>query len=141
MYPPAGQVWCPGGQKWTGTFLSRVFLAKVHHPEPWKRGQTQSNVTTIQGKLIWNSQSSSVMTDLSSPLLLSSFLLSSSNIISYHHKTICTHIPQAKGDSPTTSYIQDFINIYHWSKVITPAFIHIPWVMDMYLPATKTLDR
>ena len=104
MYPPAGQVWCPGGQKWTGTFLSRVFLAKVHHPEPWKRGQTQSNVTTIQGKLIWNSQSSSVMTDLSSPLLRASFFLSSSNIISYHHKTICTHIPQAKGDSPTTSY-------------------------------------
>ena len=104
MYPPAGQVWCPGGQKWTGTFLSRVFLAKVHHPEPWKRGQTQSIVTTIQGKLIWNSQSSSVMTDLSSPLLLSSFLLSSSNIISYHRKTVCTHIPQAKGDSPTTSY-------------------------------------
>ena len=104
MYPPAGQVWCPGGQKWTGTFLFPSFLGKSTPPRTLGKGPNAIKCYNDSGKLIWNSQSSSVMTDLNSPLLLSSFLLSSSNIISYHHKTICTHIPQAKGDSPTTSY-------------------------------------
>ena len=140
MYPPAGRVWCPGGQKWTGTFLTRVFLANVHHPAPWKRGQAQSNVTTIQGKLIWNSQSSSVMTDLNSPLLLSSFLLSSSNIISYHHKPYVHTYHKPKVIYPRLD-IQDFINIYHWSKAIYHS-LHTYTLGHGHVPTrATTLDR
>ena len=35
---PDRQVCCPAGQKWKGTFLSRIYVAKLHHPKPRGKG-------------------------------------------------------------------------------------------------------
>ena len=46
----------PGSQNLHGTFLSRVFLAKVHHPKPWERCQMQTNASSLHHSFLSHHQ-------------------------------------------------------------------------------------